>query len=50
MLLQEIQDSLAFVKDQLVSMDSLIEDKQAEVPELERQVRAVLRLRPGRAG
>lgn len=47
MLLQEIQDSLAFVKDQLSAMDGLIEDKQAEVPELERQVRAARAVRRG---
>ena len=48
MLLQEIQDSLGFVKDQVVMMDSLIEEKQKEVPELERQVRAARQLRAAR--
>jgi hypothetical protein len=39
MLLQDIQDALSFVKDQLGAMDNLIEQKQAEVPELEKQAR-----------
>ena len=45
MLLQEIQDSLGYVKDQVMLMNQLIDEKQKEVPDLERQVRASQSLR-----
>ncbi len=39
MLLQDIQDSLAFMKDEVATMDALIDDKRKEVPELELKAR-----------
>jgi hypothetical protein len=39
MLLQEIQDSLSYMKGHVTSMDEVIETKKAEVPALEQKAR-----------
>ena len=45
MLLQEIQDQLAYTKDELNEWDTIVDQRKAEVPELERKARPQAALR-----